>query len=216
MLRDTISNEIFTLLIVVGILIIAIAKLVFPKRFNDFVFVIGNSKYLKIYAREQKFFDRFDALLFINLIISVTIFISIFYQYLNNATEVSINLLFKLIIGIGVFILIKVLFERLIGSLFEIDKLIDDYLFQKISYKNYLGILLLPINALFLYSFQPSINLFYSVVVLLLIVNLIGLITSFKTHQSSIKNNYFYFILYLCALEIAPYFILYKVFFIKS
>ena len=42
--------------------IIASAKLVAPKRFADFVFIIGNFKYLKIYSRDQKFLDKFDAL----------------------------------------------------------------------------------------------------------------------------------------------------------
>lgn len=212
MIRDIPSNELFTILLVVCLVIVAIAKLATPKRFEDFLFVLGNSKYLKIYSREQKFFDKFDALLFGNLIICLTIFCFIVYQKTSGYREADINMLFKLLIGIGAFILIKVLIERLIGSLFEIDKLIDQYLFQKISYKNYLGLILLPINAILLFSIQDSLNLVYVFITILLTVNIIGLITSFKTHQSLIKNNFFYFILYLCALEIAPYTILYKVF----
>jgi len=212
MIRDVYSNELFTILLVVGLVIIALAKLTAPKRFEDFLYVIGNSKYLKIYSRDQKFFDKFDALLFGNLILCLAVFSFILYQKVIDFKTMDINILFKLTTGISAFILIKVLIERLIGSLFEIDKLIDEYLFQKISYKNYLGLLLLPINAILLFSFQDSLNLVYIFVIILLVVNIIGLITSFKTHQSLIKNNLFYFILYLCALEIAPYVILYKVF----
>jgi hypothetical protein len=212
MIRAVSSNELFTVLIVASLVIITMAKLVSPKRFYDFVFVFGRTKYLKIYAREQKFFDRFDALLFTNLIVSAGIFVFILYQYLIDATVISINFMFKLTFGIGAFFLIKVLVERLVGSLFEIDKLIDEYLFQKITYKNYLGLLLLPINALLIFTLSPTLVLFYIIGTLLITVNIIGLITSFKTHQSLIKNNLFYFILYLCALEIAPYIILYKVF----
>ena len=212
MIRDVYSNELFTILLVVGLVIIALAKLTAPKRFEDFLYVIGNSKYLKIYSRDQKFFDKFDALLFGNLILCLAVFSFILYQKVIDFKTMDINIFFKLTTGISAFILIKVLIERLIGSLFEIDKLIDEYLFQKISYKNYLGLLLLPINAILLFSFQDSLNLVYIFVIILLVVNIIGLITSFKTHQSLIKNNLFYFILYLCALEIAPYVILYKVF----
>ncbi len=212
MIRDVSSNELFTILILFGIAIIAVAKLVAPKRFEDFLYIIGNFKYLKIYSREQKFFDTFDALLFINLIISLSIFGFIIFQHATGIKNVDINFMFKLTIGIGSFILIKVLIERLIGSLFEIDKLIDAYLFQKISYKNYLGLLLLPLNALLLFSFKNSLNLVYIIIALILIVNIIGLITSIKTHLNLIKSNFFYFILYLCALEIAPYVISYKVF----
>lgn len=212
MLREVTSYELFTVLMVIGLVFIAIAKLISPKRFDDFTIVIGNSKYLKIYIKEQKFFDQFDAFLFINLIISSSIFGFFIYDFNVKPTEPSIHMMFKLAVGISVFILIKVLLERLIASLFEIDKLIDSYLFQKITYKNYLGILLVPINALLLFSFHPSLKILYIIIALLLIVNIIGAITTFKPHQSLLKQNLFYFILYLCTLEIAPYIILYKAF----
>lgn len=215
MLRDNLSNEFFTILIVTSLVIIALAKLTSPRRFDDFISVLGNSKYLKIYSREQKFFDKFDALLFINLILSVSLFSFIMYQFFTDTKMISVNTMFKLSFGICIFILIKVFVERLIGSLFEIDAMIDQYLFQKISYKNYLGIVLIPINALLLFSFKPTLPFFYVIVILLFIVIIIGLITSFKAHQSLIKHNFFYFILYLCTLEIAPCIILYKVFISK-
>ena len=212
MLRNVQTHELFTILIVMGIAFVATAKAMFPRRFNDFVYVLGNSRYLKIYAREQKFFDKFDALLFGNLVLSLSIFGFICLQYSKNLFAPKIDVMFKLAFGIAAFILIKVLIERLIGSLFEIDKLIDQYLFQKISYKNFLGLFLVPINLLLIFSFQPNLIIIYVIVMLLLIINIVGLITTVKTHQSLIKQNFFYFILYLCALEIAPYIIIYKVF----
>ena len=161
MIRDVSSNELFTILLVAGLVIIAIAKMTAPKRFEDFLLVIGNSKYLKIYSRDQKFLDKFDALLFGNLILGLATFSFVVYKNIYDTKGIDVNILFKLIIGISTFILIKVLIERLIGSLFEIDKLIDQYLFQKISYKNYLGLLLLPINAILLFSFNNSLHLVY-------------------------------------------------------
>lgn len=215
MIREIISNDFYTIIIVLGLVIVAIAKLTSPKRFEDFISVLVNSKYLKVYSREQKFLDKFDALLFANLVISMSLFSYIMYRFFSNETVVPIDVMVKLSVGICLFILIKVLLERLIGSLLEIDDIIDQYLFQKISYKNYLGILLIPLNTLLLFSFEPSLLFFYVIFILFIIVVLIGLFTSFKAHQSFVKHNIFYFILYLCALEIAPYIILYKVFISK-
>ena len=215
MIRDTISYDFYTIILVLGILIIAIAKLTSPKRFDDFVSVLGNSKYIKIYSREQKFLDKFDALLFTNLILSTSLFSFIMYQFFTKTNTLSIDLMIKISFGICVFILIKVLFERLVGSLLEIDSAIDQYLFQKISYKNFLGILLIPTNAFLIFSFSPTLLFFNIIFALLFIVIIIGLITSVKTHQSLIKHNLFYFILYLCTLEIAPFIILYKVYISK-
>jgi len=212
MLREIISTEWYTILFVLCLSILAMAKYIFSSRFNDFLWLVGKSKYLKIYAREQKFIDQFDAFLFLNLVISLSIFFFLGHSTFVGGISFNIGLFIKILLGIGAIILIKVLLERLIGSLFGIDTLIDSYLFQKTSYKNFSGLLLLPINILLVFTIPLSINLFYVIIGFLFIINLMGFITSIKTHQKTILNNIFYFILYLCALEIAPYVILYKLF----
>jgi len=209
-MREVISNELFTILIVLGLCILAFAKYAFSNRFNDYLWVIGNSKYLKIYAREQKFIDQFDSLLFVNLIISLSIFSFVGYNTFVDSLPFDLTTFIKLFVGIGAIILIKILLERLIGSLFDIDELIDSYIFQKTNYKNYIGLFLLPINIILIYAIQPTATIMYVVIAFIILINLIGFITSFKTHQKTILNNLFYFILYLCALEIAPYIILYQ------
>lgn len=210
MLREVVSNEWFTIFIVLGLVLVTLSKFLFENRFKDFLLVIGNSKYLKIYSRDQEFIDGFDTLMFLNLLISVSIFSFIAYSELVLPSEFDLTLFVKVLFAIGALILIKVLLERLLASLFEIDELIDAYLFQKTSYLNYSGFVLLPINILLIYSITPSKPLIYTVIGLVLLINLIGFITSFKKHQKLIFDNLFYFILYLCALEIGPYLILYK------
>ena len=210
MLRETVSNDWFTVFIVLGLVFLTISKFLSSRRFDDFLAVIGNSKYLKIYAREQKFIDVFDTLLFLNLVISVSIFSFLMYSEFVNPAEFDLIQFFKLLFGVGALVLIKVLLERLIGSLFEIDALIDSYLFQKTTYKNYSGLILLPVNILLIYAFSPSKLIIYIILGLIFLINLIGFITSFKNHQKILLNNLFYFILYLCALEIGPYLILYR------
>ncbi|MBT8394526.1 MAG: DUF4271 domain-containing protein, partial [Bacteroidia bacterium] len=181
-------------------------------RFNDFVVIIGNSNYLKIYIKDQKFINIFDGLLFFNLVISLTIFVILAINSFNNTLESqNLTLYYKLFIGLGSVLVIKVLLDRLIGSLFEIDELMNDYVFQKITYKNYLGLILLPINILLIYTVTPTKTVIFTAIFVLFAVNFIGFLESLKTHLSLIKSNLFYFILYLCALEIAPYVILFKV-----
>ena len=211
MLREVISNDWFTIFLILGLAFITLCKYLFASRFKDFVSIISNSKYLKIYARDQKFIDGFDALLFLNLIISVSIFSYIVYASLVHPSAFNLTQFFKLIFGIGVLFLIKVLFERLIGSVFEIDTLIDSYLFQKTTYKNYTGLLLLPINCLLIYTLSPTKPIIFACIGVIVLINLLGFISSFKNHQKLLLNNLFYFILYLCALEIGPYLILFKI-----
>ena len=210
MLRETVTNEWFTIFIVVALIFLTLSKFLFSRRFEDFLAVIGNSKYLKIYARDQKFIDGFDSFLFINLVISVSIFSFLAYSEFVNPSDFDLIQFFKILFGISALMLIKVLLERLIGSLFEIDTLIDSYLFQKTTYRNYIGLILLPVNILLIYTFSPTKIIIYIVLAIIFLVNLTGFVTSLKNHQKTLINNFFYFILYLCALEIGPYLILYR------
>jgi len=210
MLRNLISTEVFTILILVSLLLIASAKLIYPKRFSDFTSIVVNFKYLKMYARDQKFLDGFEALLFGNLVIGLAIFSYQFYNKSQIVSETSELLLLKIGFAIALFILIKVLLERLISSVLNIDPIINSYLFQKISYKNFIGLILIPVNGILIYTISPNTLIFISILSVLAIVNCIGSLSFFKRNQNIIKKNLFYFILYLCALEISPYVILYK------
>lgn len=212
MLREIISNEIFTILLVLCLVLVATAKVLFTKRFNDFVYVLGNFRYLKVYSREIKAIDGFDALLFINLLISSSIFSVLMYQSFVGEIEDIPTFLIKVFIGIAVIILAKTSIERLLGSLFDVENILDFYVFQKMSYKNFIGLLLIPVNFILLFSVTPSPILLQILVLVFLLINCISIAASYKTYQSLIKSNLLYFILYLCTLEISPYLVLYKLF----
>ncbi|MFD1017290.1 MULTISPECIES: DUF4271 domain-containing protein [Winogradskyella] len=210
-MRNYITYEWFTLFTVLGLFAVTVAKYMNTLRFKDFLQVIGRSKYLKIYAKDQKFIDQFDSFLFVNLSLSLSIFI--YFAYTTFVTPLSFELIvfLKLLLAVSTILIIKTLLERLIGSLFEMDSLIDDYIFQKTTFKNFSGILFLTANLFLLYTdFNTSIILVIAFTVVCL-TNLIGFVSTFKTHQKLINPNFFYFLLYLCALEISPYILLYKV-----
>lgn len=210
-MRDVISNEWFTGFMVLGLLCITMAKVLFTNRFLDFIGVLGNSKYLKLYTRDQKFVDGFDSLLFFNLVIALSIFGYHSYLTIEPNQTFALDVFMKIVLGITALSVIKILIERLVGSVFEMDKMIDAYLFQKTSYKNFSGLILLLINALLLYTIETSKIIIAGVILIVLFINLIGFLTSFKNHQKTVTHNIFYLILYLCALEIGPYLILYKI-----
>lgn len=210
MLRETVNNEWFTASIVIAIGLIALVKYLYSYRFHDFLAIITNSKYLKIYIREQKFFDAFDSILFANLIISASIFGYIVMGTFVDLSSFSPQEYLKILVGVGAIVGIKIMLERLVASMFEIDSLIDSYLFQKTTYKNLTGLILLVVNILLIYTITPTKIIILIVFGILFLINLNGFITTFKNHQNLLFNNFFYFILYLCALEIGPYILLYE------
>ena len=85
MLREVISNEWITILIVICITILTIVKFSYSKRFNDFSRIIVNSNYLKIYSRDNKYIDNFNVLLFANQIIGIFIFAYLSFKTYINA-----------------------------------------------------------------------------------------------------------------------------------
>ena len=210
-MRNFITYEWFTILSILGLMAIVAAKYVNVLRFSDFLSVIGNSKYLKIYTKEQKFIDIFDGFLFINLAISASIFL--FFGYSTFISPLTFELIpfLKLLFAVATIIIIKTLLERLIGSLFEIDAIVDHYLFQKTTFKNYSGLVFLAANLFLLYAKNYAEIIIIASFSLVCLINLIGFVTSFKNYQKILNPNFFYFLLYLCALEIAPYVLLYKV-----
>ncbi|MFP4844870.1 DUF4271 domain-containing protein [Winogradskyella sp. PE311] len=209
-MRNFITNEWLTIFTVFGFTSIVIAKYLNTLRFNDFIAVIGNSKYLKIYSKDQKFIDPFDGFLFINLALSASIFLYFGYSSFISDIPFDITAFLKTLFAFSTLIIIKTLLERLIGSLFEIDSLIDHYLFQKTTFKNYSGILLLIANSFILYTTGFTKIIILITLSLICLINIIGFIISFKNYRKIINPNFFYFLLYLCALEIAPYVLLYK------
>lgn len=210
-MRNFITYEWFTIFMLIGLFSIAAAKYINTLRFNDFLYVVSNSKYLKIYTKDQKFIDLFDSFLFVNLTISLSIFSYFVYSRLISPLDFELITFLKLLFSVSAILIIKTLIERLIGSLFAIDSLIDNYLFQKTTFKNYSGMVFLIANLFLLYTNLSASIVFTSAVSIVGLINLIGFLTSFKNHQKLINPNFFYFLLYLCALEIAPYVLLYKV-----
>ena len=113
MVREIVSYEWFTVFMVLGMVFITTAKVLFTNRFLDFIGVIGNSKYLKLYTKDQKFIDFFDTLLFFNLVISMSIFAYLSYLTLEPTQVFELDIFLKVLLAITSLAVIKIWVERL-------------------------------------------------------------------------------------------------------
>ncbi|MBK5212595.1 MAG: DUF4271 domain-containing protein [Flavobacteriaceae bacterium] len=212
--RVIVSTDWVTYLLVACFVLFALSKYFYPKRFHEFSMLPLSNQYFFVHGKDDELNHPFNIMLFVVQIICVSIFVFLLFKVFNPS-EVQKNewLFLQICTAYSVFVLIKFSFEKIVGSIFSLDVLINNYLYQKLSYRNFLGILLFFANLFFLYIFPPSTSalLIFSSVVLSL--NAIALLYSYRKNGKTILGNFFYFILYLCALEIAPYIILYKTFF---
>ena len=213
MIRDILLKDAFTVIILLLIIIITLIKYNNPKKFKSLLKIFWNSSYLKKYKYEKITYYLFDYFLQINFVISLGLFAFI-YAKIYNGNSLAFNFLefINIIQIIITFLLLKNLIEIVISWIFNIQWLTKLYLNEKINYNSLIVLIILPINILILYFFNPSINIIFIFIYIILLLKLTAYINSFILHQKTIKKNWFYFILYLCTLEIIPYLLLYNFF----
>lgn len=190
--------------------LLATTRFVYERRFFNFIGVIGNDKYLKKSGKDR-FQDPFNLMLFTVQLLSITAFISLILTRFDLMPGLSAQILFlRVMVCYGLFIGVKFLLERIIAVLFNGEEILRPYHYKKLMFRNFFGMLLLPVNALFAYSYIPSKNTVIGILIFFVLLNTLSIVSIIKRYEKLIIHNLFYFILYLCALEIAPYLILYK------
>jgi hypothetical protein len=199
-----------TILFLVCFVLLVLAKILFPQRFEEFTSLLNSGKFIAFKGKENKAFHAFNILMLSLQVIAVSIFLFIAYRYFTGNNNFPIIIFTRIFTAYFCLILIKAGVEKIIGNIFEIDDKIDYYIFQKFSYRNFISIFLLFASLFLIYTVNPTAVLLGTIGGFAIIANAIALITIYRRNQSILSANWFYFILYLCALEIAPYIILYK------
>ena len=206
MIRDYISFDGFTIVILLNIIIVTIAKTLNNSKFKQFLLIYLNNSFLKFSSNDNSFLSSFNSLLNVNYIISISVYISILISYnlygFNNNFEISI--FFTTLLFIVAFIYTKYLIEILIGWAFNIRKFVVSFNLQKNSFNKLIGIIMILLNSLAIYSFPNSVTFTKISIFLVISLYLVGLYKVIRLNDNLILSNMFYFILYLCTLEIVP------------
>lgn len=200
-----------TITLVLNLSLLAIAKTTNPIEFQHFIRLFKTSKYIVLGQKQSKLTSLFNVLLTLFQLLSASIFLFICIDtFFEEHFTINRNLFFSIFIFYSIFFICKILTEKTIGVIFSIEQTINEYLFHKISYRNFFGILLFPFELFFIYTAKPSKITLLICLCILIILNVTSLFSAYKKNENLILGQLFYFILYLCTLEITPYFILYK------
>ncbi len=204
-LRIIQESDWITIVILLSILMMVIAKQLFQSRFFNFIILPFNNKYIALYSKKDKMLHGFHIMFTGFQLLNTALYIYLVYNVLLGQQSTSGLLGYGLILGILIlFILFKVLLQLANGFVFNNIKTIADFIYKKHTYLNYSGMIMLLSNISLTYIFRGSEALVYLSLFLILLINTLGFITTLKYHQKLISSYFFYFILYLCALEIAP------------
>ena len=195
------------------IVLYSVSKYLYPQRFQEFILLPITNKYFLVQGKNNEIQHPFNIILFVSQIISVSLLIYLLIKIASPGT-VSSNpwIYIQICTGYAAFVLIKYYLEKIVSVVFSLEPLFNQYLYEKITYRNLLAILVFLGNLVFCFIYEPTLPVLLVFLGIIVIINAVSTFYSYKTNGKLILRNFFYFILYLCALEISPYFILYKLF----
>ena len=204
-LRNPNTADWISLIILASILLMVFAKNTFYGRFLNFIILPFNNKYIFMYNKKDRLFNWFHIFLTLFQLLNFSLFIYLASNILFASGEkYDIMRYGSILLGLTLFWGFKVFFQLGNGFIFNSKNIISEIVFKKLSYLNYSGIAMLLINLLLHFVFRGSKTIVIIGILVIFLINAIGWITILRNHQKFIAGNFVYFILYLCALEIAP------------
>lgn len=189
--------------------LIAVTRSLFETRFAEFTRLGFSDKYIKVYRDNSNLMSWFNVALFTLHLVSLSFFIQLALVSFGYATKGDWLLFIRIFGLLGVFILCKYLVEKIIAASFNIDEFVEQFNLLKVSYRTYIGLLLLPVDIILYFSVGNSKSIIFAILIAVLIINVLTYALSLRNYQNMLLGKLFYFILYLCALEIAPYYFMY-------
>ena len=201
MIREYFSNDILTSLILFSILLILILKKIDGEIFYNNLQLHKKKLLGKLYNNDFISFRFVNIIYLFVFLTNLSILLTIF----SNG-EFNLKIFQNNFYNISLFIFLKYLLEKFIGWLFKFNRICNNYLNAKLFYFNTVGTLVLFLNILSVFSKnfnQELVNASLTIILLYLIISHFTIFFSFK---NLIYKNWFYFILYLCTLEIIPYY----------
>lgn len=213
--REIYNTDWATILFIICAVLIATNRQLFYTQFREFLRLPINDKYLKIYKDPEHLNSWFFYSLYIVQIISFSFIIQLALVNYGYTTKDNFVSFIRIITVLNFFILSKHFCEKIIASTFEINEYKDSISLYKSYHRIYLGLISLPFVIFLYYNKTCELKIINILIVILILMNVIYYLNGIKNYKKVILSNFFYFILYLCALEIAPYFFMYY-FFTKS
>ena len=207
------GKELLFYVLVVLVIIFALLKLAFSKYFNDLFRVFFRTTMKQRQIKEQLMQTPFPSLVFNGFFVaSAGLYANFLLHHFGFKPVDNFWLLYLYCcIGLSIIYLVKFIGLIVLGWLFNMKKAADSYIFIVFIINKVIGIALLPFNVLLAFTDGTM----HSVALMLSWCCIAGLllyrfILGFAAIRNDVRFNLFHFFLYLCAFEIAPLLLIYK------
>jgi hypothetical protein len=204
-LREIRELDWITLIIFSSVIFLVLAKSLFYSRFLNFMILPFNNKYIFLYNKKDRLMNWFHIFFTAFQLLNFSLFLYLAISIYKPNEVLPSPFLFGLILSlVFLFLFFKILIQLGNSTIFNNQSVIAEILFKKISYLNYSSLVMFVANVTLTYVFIGSKTVVLLGSALVLLILIMGWVTIIKTHLKFLTNYFFYFILYLCALEIAP------------
>ena len=208
--RTVIDINWITILLVLLFACVFLLKALNVNRLRGSVSSLINNSFIEAEIEENySVFNLFKSVIFVFSMLVLSLFIYKIVLFYSTSIEQGFYTFFKVLSVVFSYFTIKWLLEYLFSLLFLINKGIKFFLVSKSSYLYSISFILLVGLVLVEYSQLNTRFLIYFSAVLFSV----RFILHIASNKKLIFSELFYFILYLCAFEIAPLFILFKLLF---
>lgn len=214
-LRNSIDTDWITGILLLIVFLLGFAKKIHQDKFNKILRLFTSNKYFLNYGKESnRMFNSFSNAMHLVQIFTFTLLVYVIIQKWTAYNEKQLPYNYLQLLGlISLYFLGKFLIVKFIGTIFKFKKLQDDLIFLKISYLNLIAIYTLPLIAFLTYSKLINKQIIYLSIIYILILFFLSYLLILLNNKKIIYANFFYFILYICTLEIAPLLIVMKLVF---
>ena len=208
--KIVINTNWISIILVFLFAIIAILKIIDGDKLKGYVFALFNKGFIQDEVEENtSFFSSFYSLLFIFSSIVLALVTSLLVAETNKNTSFSLSSFFLILGIIWSYFTIKSLLEIGVISLFFIKKEVRFYVVSKFGYLYSISFFLIILFVLF--RFGPlNFSFFIAATLGLFFLKFVFQVVN---NKNLVFGKLFYFILYLCASEIAPLLIMFKLVF---
>jgi hypothetical protein len=211
--RSNSKDSLFYLL--VGILFyFALIRIFFTKYLDNLITLFFRVSLRQQQIREQVLQTPLPSLLLnILFILSAGLYACFLLHYSRIGEGVRFWVIyFYCMILLGSIYLIKFLVLKFVGWVFSISRATDIYIFVVFLVNKMMGIFLLPFLILITFSGSDVREIFITIsLAMVFVLWAYRSLASYRPVRNEIKLTPFYFLLYLCAFEIAPLLLIYKV-----
>ncbi len=176
--------------------------------FSDFLKLIFTNSYLQLYTNNilSRSIHFWMSLFFV-------LVFPFYYYFVTHAlgfhTDLLLNKYLFFAGGTLLFLLLKRVIEQLLAVTFLKNQGVEIFVYAKQSYLNCLSLVFfLPVLVIHYTTFKNP-YIIYVLVALFLVLWVLSYVLAISRLRKQFSYGSFYFILYLCALEIAPTYLMY-------